>query len=850
MPELSRRSCLKLAAASGAVLALGDKFNVKSAFAGGRLAPGGRDFSPKTLKERKMIPSACWMCVTRDAIVGYVEDGRIVKLEGNPNSIRTNGVLCSKGQAGMDTSYNPDRIMYPLRRAKGSKRGDGKYVKISWDDALTELAGRMKKLRDEGHPEKFMYHYGRAKGSSSSLAKSTFMKYYGTKTISGHTSICEGAKWTGQELTWGGHYDNWDFANTEYVLNFGSNVFETHTNHVPVAQHLVDAMARGVKMVTFDVRLSNTATRSSEWHPVKPGTDTAVILAMCHVIMEEGLYDKAAFKFIRCTAKYDDTTVNKVAALKKHLANYTTAWAEAESGVAAADIGRIAREFANTKPACLITYRGLVAMYAGANNEMAAQMLSAITGNTNAKGGRLKAVAAKWKYPHPDSKAPKAKALKITKGMNNILPTHGACQEVLPMIQDGSHGRPDIYLWYCYNPVYVNGDSHQNAATLQDESIMPFTVTSNIVYDEASSLADLILPDTPYLERWDYDYHASPTQTQEWYIRQPMITPLGESRNFQDVLCDLAKRMGFPLGFDTIEEFVKISHEKTAKYMAEKKIALPEGDFYEYMTKVGAWHDKDQKPQFMDHAKAAKIKGDSVILDEETGVYWDWKKSGAKSAAEATEKGYTATKDAYKGYMGQMIDGEVYKGFKPDKINKSGYLEIYSSILADKSKGKFGPLPRYFPAPEYRAMKAGQLKLTTYKVCCHIHSRSTYCKTLTEMYHDNPAWINSKTAAGLGIKDGDAIKVESEIGAITTKARVTEMVAPGVISISYHVGRKETGRYASGTKSPFAHDNDPDLKRIWWKEHGVHPNYIIANKSDPISGQMRWMDTVVTVTKA
>lgn len=850
MHKLSRRSCLKLAAASGAVLALGGKLP-KSAFAGtGKLVAGNKDFSPATGKERKMIPSACWMCVTRDAIVGYVEDGRIVKLEGNTNSIRTNGKLCSKGQAGMDTTYFPDRILYPLRRAKGSKRGDGKYVKITWEEALSELSGRLKKLRDGGHPEKFMYHYGRAKGSSDKLAKGTFMKWFGSKTISGHTSICEGAKWTGQELTWGNHYDNWDFANTDYVVNFGSNIFESHTNHIPVSQHLVDAMANGAKLVTFDVRLSNTATRSTEWQPVQPGTDTAVILAMCNVIMSEGLYDKEAFKFIHATEKYGDTTENKVNALKKHLSQFTPQWAEKESGVAAADIARIAREFAKAKAGCVISYRGLVAHYAGANNEMAAQMLAAITGTVNTKGGRLKAVAASWKYPHPHEKAPKAKALKITKGKSNYLPTHGACQEVLPMIKDGSHGRPDVYLWYCYNPVYVNGDCNANAAVLKDESLLPFTVTSNIVYDESSSLADLILPDTPYLERWDFDYHASPTQTQEWYIRQPMIKPLGECRNYQDVLCDLAKRLGFPLGFDTVEEFVKIAHGKTAKYMKEKKIALPPGDFYEYMKKHGAWHDPKQKPKFMDHAKEVKIKGDTVILDEATGVYWDWKKAGAKSAEEAAKNGYAKTKNGYKGYVAQKIGDKAYKGFKPDKLNKSGYLELHSSILTAKTKGAFGPYPAYYPVPEYSNMKANQLKMTTYKVCCHIHSRSTYCKTLSELYHDNPAWINSKTASGLGIKDGDMIKVKSTLGEIKIAARVSEMVAPGVISISYHVGRKECGRYASGTKSPFGHDNDPDLKRMWWKKHGVHPNYIIANSSDPISGQQRFMDTVVTVSKA
>jgi anaerobic selenocysteine-containing dehydrogenase len=147
-------------------------------------------------------------------------------------------------------------------------------------------------------------------------------------------------------------------------------------------------------------------------------------------------------------------------------------------------------------------------------------------------------------------------------------------------------------------------------------------------------------------------------------------------------------------------------------------------------------------------------------------------------------------------------------------------------------------------------MGSGDLILTTYKVPVHIHSRSSNCKWLTEIYHDNPAMINTVTAKQLGIKNGDKIKVKSEAGEITTTANVTDAVVPGAIAISHHVGRWEYGRYASGKKAPMAGDDDPDLKLIWWTKGGVHPNWIIPNKPDPISGQQRWMDTVVKVRKA
>jgi anaerobic selenocysteine-containing dehydrogenase len=239
--------------------------------------------------------------------------------------------------------------------------------------------------------------------------------------------------------------------------------------------------------------------------------------------------------------------------------------------------------------------------------------------------------------------------------------------------------------------------------------------------------------------------------------------------------------------------------------------------------------------------KGEDLKKEGVIFDEATGVYWNSKKSKHPDA------GYTKAKNAYKGYVGQKIGDKVYKGFKPDKVNKSGYFELYSELL--KIKG-FQPLPSYMPIPEHEKMGAGELILTTYKVPVHIHSRSANCKWLTEMYHDNPAKINPKTAKGLGIKTGDKIKVKSKVGEITTTAEVVEGIVPGIVAISHHMGHWEYGRYASGKKAPLAGDNDPGLKEKWWDSYGVHPNWIIPNSPDPISGQNRYMDTVVKVTKA
>jgi anaerobic selenocysteine-containing dehydrogenase len=723
------------------------------------------------------------------------------------------------------------------------ERGEGKWKRITWDEALDELATRLKTLHDAGTPEKFMFHYGRMKGGTAKLVHS-FLAAYGTGTIGNHTSLCEGGKWTAQELTWGGHYDNWDFDNTAFVLNFGSNIFESHTNHISTAQRLIRAMVeRSIRVVTFDVRLSNTAAKSHEWIPVRPGTDQAVVLAMCHVIMGEGLYEDGVpfLDFCKVTADHHASIDDKIDALREHLADYTPEWAAGVSGVPAEQITDIAREFATKKPACVISYRGAVAHYNGNETERAIQMLAAITGNIDNPGGRCKAVGASWDYPKP-KKVPKARKLDLVDGFDGqvAFPTHHVSHQVFDRIRDGAAGRPDVYLWYCYSPVYANGNCKANVEILKDESLLPFTVCVNPFYDEAAALADLILPDCTYLERWDWEDMVSPSQVPEYYIRQPLAE--GEARNFPDVCVDLATRLGLKLGAKSMEDFVKRSCKMT-------KVVKKKAKGFRGMTKRGVWHDKRARPRYYSYREDAskkELKKKTVLLDEPTGVYWDWKRAGVESAEVAQAQGYTATKNAYKGYVGQQVGERVYVGFPPDKLNKSGLFEIHSSLMAQKG---LPAMPTYMAIPEHETLDADQLVLTTYKVNVHTHSRTMNCRWLAEIYHENPAWINPQTASTLGVSEGDTVKVSSDVGTIETRARVTPAVVPGVIAISHHCGHWEYGRFASGNRSPQGADDFAARDRRWWTQNGVHPNWVIPNSPDPINGQQRWMDTVVRVSR-
>ena len=841
MMKFNRRNFMTLAGVGATAIAAGVGSTPKALAGTVKFQNGGRDFSPITGKEREAIPTACWQCVTRDSMIGFVEDGRLKKLEGHPDSIRTLGKLCAKGQAGVNQVYFPDRILHPLKRV--GKRGEHQWKRISWDEALDLVASKLKPLRDAGTPELFMYQYGRHKASQAATMYD-FMAAYGTETIGNHTSVCEAAKWVGQESLWGGMYDNWDYDNTDFVVNFGSNQFEAHTNHIPTSQRLIRAMIdRGVPLYTFDVRLSNTAAKSTEWLPIKPGKDGLVMLAMINVIMNEGLFRKDHLKFMRVSADHHATTDQKIAAIKKEVAKYTPEFAEAESTVPASKIRDIARGFAKAKSACLVTYRGAVMHYHGADQERAAMLLAAITNNLDTKGGRVMGVGAGWKAPS-SKPAAVSKGLHVKDGFPGeaAFPTHHVSHQVLPVIKDGHAGRPKVYWWSCYNPGFINGDNHELQSILQDESIIPFLITSTITYDESSQFADLILPDTTYLERWDWEDMVSATQVAEYYIRQPLIKPLGEARCQGDVWPELAKRIGFELAWTDKKDFVRQSCEMTP--------GVKEAGGFEYMRKKGVWHDVNDTGNYGFYEAEVDVSGEGVILDDTTGVYWNWMKTGATSADQAKSQGYLGTKDAKKAYVAQNIDGKPLSAYPPNtSFTKSGLLDFYSDNFATKGLPAF---PTYTPIPEHVKMTKDDMILTTYKVAVHTHSRTAHCKWLTEIKHDNPGWINTKTAEERGIKNGDAIKVKSDTGEITTTAYVTEGIIPGVIAISHHLGRKFSGIYGSGKKNPIngGAEADPDAKLIWWDKHGTHPNAVIPNSSDPISGTQRWMDTVVQVRKA
>ncbi len=837
---VDRRNFLKLGGAAASASLISGLSGRAAKAKAAALKRGGEGYSQLSGNKLEAVPSICGQCPSRCAILGYLDNGRLVKIEGQPSSIRNQGKVCAKGQTGVAKVYDPDRIMSPLKRT--GKRGEGQWQKISWDQALAELGARLKKLRDDGRPEKFVFHHGWISTSAEKLIDDAFLAGYGTASIIKQTCQHQSARRTAQELTWGGATDNWDLEHARYVLNFGSNVLEAHTNFVSLAKRLVAASVENkMTMVTFDVRLSNTAANSDRWVPIKAGTDLAVVLAMCNVIMSEDLYqgDGAAFlDYCRTSADIKASRADKIAALNTHLSEYTPKWASEISGVPADQIIQIARQFATAKPACVISSRGAAAHYNGVDMERAIQMLAAITGNIDNPGGRCRAVTPQWRYPPGPKNKPEGRKLGFIDDIAKTaaLVEFGAGHNVLRRIKDSAE-RPGVYMWYHHNPAYANSDCQTTVDILKDETVLPYTVAVTPFYDETAALADLILPDATYLERYDIEESVAAGQVAEYALRQPLVAPQGESRDFKDVCCELAKMLEIKLGFKSGEDFVKKACKLT-------RIVKKKARGFRGLKETGVWHDAKALPAYDGYRQAVDEKAlgaDGVIGDAASGVYWNWKTAGVESEAQARDAGYGATPGAAAGYVGQQVADRVVRGFEPGVLNKSGFFELYSPTLA---------LPGYVAIPDHVAMKEDQLILTTFKLNVQVLSNTGNGGWLNEIHHDNPLWINPVTAAARGIAEGDAVTVTSRIGKVAAVAMVTPTMAPGVVGLASHLGRWEGGRYAAGKRAPYGVDDDHHDHEQWWPAGGVHANWIIPDSPEPVSGQQCWMDTVVTVRRA
>ncbi len=810
------------------------------------------DYSNAVIKK-----GVCLNCSTVCGIQGYVIDGRLVKVSGNPEDPNNGKSLCAKGQSGPTINTYPERLLYPLKRV--GARGEGKWQRISWDEAYGMIAPRIRKAIDEGKPEEVAIQIGRSRIGEE---MTRFLNAIGSPSLFNHRALCSSNKRAANYVSLGEtDWESADFERSKYILNFGSNFYEAHQGAIHAAKRIIRGRYNnGAKLVTFDVRMSNTAGRSDEWFAPNVGSDGAIALAMGHAIFEANLAD----------TQWLDTWSNVPAAqLKAWIAQFTPEWAEKVSGMAAADIRRVAVEFAKAAPAAVaFTNRGAGAHYNGFNNDRAVILLNAIVGSIGKVGGYCYTVEPTrvpprvFPQPQPVPPAPKAKSAIENPPewpLANKWQRMKVGQIVYQYIKEG-RGKIQVYISYTVVAPQTWPEGRSLVVdVLKDEKLIPFHVCSDIVYSEQAHYADLILPDASYMERWGFDTRNNMELRDYVTMRQPIIEPPAECVSFVDSMIEIAKRVG-P---DTAKYFQFKNHEEWMKLRCTALSKVVGEDGFGYMQKHGVWQDMS-KPKYYElyNQRLTDAELKDTRVDDVTQRVMRKAADGRETVA-----GIFADGKARRGFITPTRKFSVYHADIEAAAKERGFTE-------DGGKG----MPGWFPIPSIEKMTPEQLHLVTFKWNVHTQGRTQSQKYLTEIVHHNPMWINADTAKKHGIETGDLVEITTYrpqghamagkgevLGRALIPAYVTEGIHPRVLAVSNTLGNVFNGRAANGrngarqninafTENPDMQDADLD-DDIWWDEArggtgaGYNINAVLPIHPAPLVGMQSWFDTVCTIKK-
>lgn len=525
---LSRRDFLKIGAASAGALALGQMLPApvaQAARAAGHLNADGDGY----------ISSMCEMCVWRCGLIAKIKDGRVVKLDGNPEHPHSRGNLCPRGQSGLMNTYDPDRVLTPLIRV--GKRGEGKFRPASWEEALDLVASKMTEIKNKYGAEAMVF------SSTHNLSQPLFenlLYAFGSPNYGTQRSLCFNAMIVSNLMTYGMEepgriYDD----KLKYILLTGRNLLEAISTSE--THDLIMAIDRGAKVVYLDPRYTKTASKASEWLPIRPGTDSAFHLALIHTLIKERLYNAAFVE--KNTVGFDE--------LKKEVGKYTPEWAAQLTGVPAETITRIAHEIAAAAPHVLIHNGWRASNFINSfHTQRAISILNALLGNwdvvlTEAGGEESATLGAPAQPPFP-----RISALRLdgVPWKYPVVPFKiGVFQELRDNIVSGDPYQAHGWFISRQNPIMSIPD---RAKTLEAFGKLDFIVTVDIIMNDTAWFSDVILPEASYLERYDPLLPVG----DKVFLRQPVIEPQGEAKSALWIYKQLGERLGLGDYFQYADE--------------------------------------------------------------------------------------------------------------------------------------------------------------------------------------------------------------------------------------------------------------------------------------------------------
>ena len=498
-------------------------------------------------QEVRVVKGACpHDCPDTCALETTVEKGVAIKVAGAKDHPFTDGVLCTKVARYLDRTYAKERVLYPMRRVGPKGRGQGEWKRISWDEALDEIAAQFKAIAasPDGPQSISPYSYAGTMG---------LLNYAGMDRRFFHTlgaslldrTLCSSAGRVGTKITLGANVgmDPERVEDAKLILIWGSNPITSNLHYWSRVQ---EAKRRGAKVIAIDPYRSLSAEKCNEHIAVLPGTDAALALGMMHVIINEGRID--ADYVAKYTVGFD--------ALQERVQEYPPEKAAAICGIDAETIVRLAREYASTRPAAIRINYGLQRHFGGGMAVRTIACLPALTGAwRDAAGGVLLGTGDFYAMNH--------KALERPDLIwNNPRTINASCIGDALLEAD-----PPIRALFVYNsnPVTVAPDSEKVIRGFSRTDL--FTVVHDVFFTDTADYADIFLPATTQLEC--LDIHKSYGHLYVM-LNQPAIAPGGESLQNTEVFRRLAKKMGFtePCLADTDEQMVEQALQSTHPRMA------------------------------------------------------------------------------------------------------------------------------------------------------------------------------------------------------------------------------------------------------------------------------------------
>jgi anaerobic selenocysteine-containing dehydrogenase len=838
----------------------------------------------KQAKHYAIVPTICFNCEAACGLLAYIdkESGRVRRFEGNPVHPGSRGRTCAKGPATLNQIDDPERILYPLKRA--GQRGEGKWQRVSWDEVLDTFSARIRAAIVQERRAEVMYHVGRP-GHDGYMER--VLGAWGVDGHNSHTNVCSSSARFGYQLWCGNDRPSPDYANARFILLISSHL-ETGHYFNPQAQRIMEGKMSGAKLAVMDPRLSNTASMADYWLPTWPGSEAAVLLAMAHIIIHEKLYNE---EFLRRWVNWQEflaseypaepaTFARFLAVLSELYAAYTPEFAARESGLDPALIVEIAHQIGQAGTAFAAhTWRAATAGNLGGwQVARALWLLSVLTGSVGTAGGTAlnswnKFVPAPYCKPSP------------SQVWNELLfPAEYPLANyemsiLLPYFLREGRGKLAVYFTRVYNPVWTNPDGTAWIGALTNERQIELHAALTPVWSETAWYADYVLPMGHSSER--HDLMSQETHAARWIgFRQPVLRvyreqcgqPVeltyqanpGEVWEEDEFWIELSWRID-PDGSLGVRRYFE------SPYRPAQKLTIEEYYRWIFENSVPGLPDAAAREQLTPLAYMRKY-GAFALPPEQTPVYQLNERRLSPAELEGAHidihSGLVTKNEAS---IGVSIDGQAYEGFP----TPSRRLEFYSRTLKEWGWPEYA-IPGYIRShvhpSQFDPAQGEYLLIPTFRLPTLIHTRSGNAKWLYEISNANPLWLHPLDAARLGVQSGDLLRVTTEIGYSVNRAWVTEGIRPGVLACSHHLGRwrlqagqgvdrwssalVDFGRdqhgcwhmRASEGVGPFASE-DADSGRIFWREGGVPQNLTFPVHPDPISGMHCWHQKV-TVTIA